>query len=209
VGGFLFLLTAGIPEVAADTPEIIVDPEPGSGIEVKQIGPNQVQLRLSQERQLLRPQGTLGNVNLGDVSPLNPANFVWDEIRIRVRSNRSFFPAYRIVAMAMAPPDPTSGNLSTTDVGLGVLVQRACNPVINPLFDYDPRTVAKDIDGIPQFIGTVGSLPTGAPGAELFSSPCARNGRNNFFRLIMAVAPQFFTPTGSAAVDILVTLELI
>lgn len=207
-GTFLFLATTAVPVFPAETSKIIVDPEPGQGFEIRQIGPNQIQLHMSRERQTLKPQGTLGSVGLGDLSPLNPAAYVSSEIRIRIHSSGGPIPPYRLVASAVVPPDPGSGGITTTDVGLGITDVKACDPVINPIFDHDPRTAPKDADGIPQFPGTIGSLPAGGGGETLYASDCTHSRRVHFFTIIFAVAPQFFTPAGSVDLDVLLTLEM-
>jgi hypothetical protein len=207
VGVLFSLASMAMPVMSTETSEIIVEPEPGQGIEVRHVGPNQIQLHMRRERQTLGPQGTLGNIGLGNISPLDPAAYIWSEIRIRIHSSGGRVPPYQLVASAVTPPDPGSGGITTTDVGMGVTQVKACDPVINPLFDHDPRTAPKDVDGIPQFPGTIGSLPVGGAGMPVYSSDCIHSRRVHFFTIIFAVAPQFFTPAGSVDLDVLLTLE--
>jgi hypothetical protein len=207
VGVYLSLALLSSPAIPTETPEIIVTPEPGGGVEVRKIGPNQVQLLMRQERQTLRPQGTLGSVGLGELSPLNPVAYVWSEIRIRIHSRGGPIPPYRLVASAVAPPGSSPGGITHADVGMGITQVNACDPIINPIFDQDPRNAPKDVDGIPQFTGTLGDLPLGGSGATIYSSDCSHSRRVHFFTIIFAVAPQFFTPAGTVNLDVLLTLE--
>ena len=62
------------PASAQDDLKIIITPEPGEGVEIRRMSETQVQLLIRSERDLLRPQGTIGDVDVGELSPLNTAN---------------------------------------------------------------------------------------------------------------------------------------
>lgn len=151
----------------------------------------------------------LGTFSIGDCSPLLGLDWSMVEVTVNVYSPVGFFPRYRVSATTFTPPDGTPGNLSTTDVGMGVgrIVARA--PIVNNAFDYDPSTVPKDVDGEPAFLGTIASLNLGPPHTELFRTRGLFFGNANQFTLLFAVAPQFFTPTGAFPADLELLLEVL
>ncbi len=139
------------------------------------------------------PPVDLGTINMGEYSALNAADFAGGRIRIRIRSGSFYFPPYRLWARVLTPNDPTPGNFNAFDIGMGVQRIQAGAHVVNPDYDYDPATVLKDIDEVPIFLGTVGSLGFSPPYTELYHTTEFRVGRNNRFDLVFAVGPQFFS----------------
>ncbi|MEZ5064216.1 MAG: hypothetical protein R3B81_05745 [bacterium] len=143
-----------------------------------------------------RPAG-IAVIDLGDLSSNNPAFLVSGWIRIRVYSPSGFFPPYRIEARALSGPVPGPGNLVPSDVGVGVIDVEAQRPRIDPDFDSDPRTAPKNVDDEPIFVGTVASLGTGFPRSRLYQTRGWYVGNYNYFTIVFAVGPQFYTPAGT------------
>ena len=150
----------------------------------------------------------IGVVPLGELSPLNPSQFTSGTVRIRIFSPWSFFPPYQISGRLISTTAGGAGDLRAEDVGLGVTRIRARRADINPQFDYDPSTVGKDVDDVPLFLGTVGSLGSSASRTLLYRTPSFASGRYNSFTLVFAVGPQFFSPNGieDMAIELAITI---
>ncbi len=146
------------------------------------------------------------DVDLGQLSPLNPASYATGTIVIRVFSPWGWFPRYEMQARARTAATG-GGNFTTTDVGMGVLNVVGANPIVNPSFDYDPRLSPKNIDDEPLFQGTVGTLPLSPPLMLLYRTQGFYMGAWNSFLLVFAVGPQFFTPTGAESMQIQLRLR--
>lgn len=144
----------------------------------------------------------LAILNVGELSPLRSQEYGTRTVNIRIVSPWGFFPPYELSARALTPSDPGPGNLSAADFGFGLRVNNVRSLNINPLYDYDPSTVAKNIDGEPMFLGTIESLGLGLPRTPLYRTTQWQRGRTHVVRLTFAVGPQFFTPTNSEIVSI-------
>ncbi len=176
-------------------------------MQVVDAGPGSVRLILTRERDLLRPTGTLGSTNLGELSPLNLATYAWRTAAFRVHAGGGPIRPYRVTVRVLSPLSVPAGNLAPRDVGFGVTDIRSCSEVVNPIFAGDPRTAPKNGDGIPLFAGDLGDCTGGAQ--ELFRTGCSSGRRTHFFTLVWAVGPQFFTPQSPIAVEVLLTLEVL
>jgi hypothetical protein len=149
----------------------------------------------------------LGTVDLGQLSPTNPATYAAGTITIQVRSPAGWFPPYQIEARTQGPSSPGGGDFLTSDVGMGVLNVVGANPVINPRFNYDPRLAPKNVDDEPIFQGTVATLPPNPPRLWLYRTQGFWVGQWNSFVLAFAVGPQFFAPSGPESMRIQVMVR--
>ncbi len=205
LAAFVILLTGAAP-IEAQSEITLVLPTPGPGISI----PDSIKVRINLHFGIDPGDGaappSLGTVNLGELSPINLSGFASGTIRIRIYSPFGFVPPYTVRARTFIPPDRTVGNFNTNDIGMGIRGIVASLPRVNGNYDYDPRLVGKNIDDEPNFAGTVGGLPTGSRGHRLYRTRGWYVGRWNYFTLVFAVAPQFYTP--SASVDAVLELEL-
>jgi len=134
----------------------------------------------------------IGTLDLGDMSALSPADFVSDQIRVGIYSPWGWFPRYQIRARLLSLSASLPEDIGSSDYGFGVHDIVATNPRINPVFDYLPDQVSKDIDGVPNFLGTLQTLAVGS--TQLFRTRGTFFGRWNYFHITVAVAPQYYTP---------------
>lgn len=188
-----------------ELPAIEVDPDPGSGIEVRQESPGSVRLTIAPDRDLLSPTGKLGTPTLGEFSPNNPASYVSQTIGLKVTAGGGTIPRYRLLMRVLSPLSVPAGSLAAGDVGAGVQAVVACNPQVNANFTPDPRTAPKNVDGVPIFVGDLGDCTAG--NVEVFRSRCRGGLRTHSFTLVWAVGPQYFTPQSTAHVELLLTVE--
>ncbi len=147
-----------------------------------------------------------------DFGELSSAGGQWMStafVRVRIFSPWGFFPPYRVSARMLRPDPEERGDLRGADFGFGVTRVRARRPILNPIFDYDPRDATKDIDDVPIFQGTVEDLGTGLPRTELFHTNQFGPGRWNEIRIAFAVGPQYFTPSAAENLVIELMAELI
>jgi len=149
----------------------------------------------------------LGDVPLGELSPSTGLAWKAGNLTVMITSG-GIFPNYRVWARSLTALDGTPGRFNTRDVGLGIFNVVARNPLINPTYDYDPSSVAKDVDGEPVFRGTIASLGLVAPpGTLLYRTRGVMFARSNQFTLRFASAPQFYS-VGSSAMQIEITLSV-
>jgi hypothetical protein len=150
----------------------------------------------------------LGTINIGEMSPRNGSPCATVTLRISIYSPLGWFPPYRIRAWSLTAVDGTLGNLNTNDVGLGIIDIVARRPRVAALYDYDPTNVGKNVDDEPLFQGTIGSLAMGGQGTTLYNTRGFYFGDWNYFTLVFAVGPQFFTPDLSWSSDIELEITL-
>ncbi len=149
----------------------------------------------------------LGTVELGELTPGVGVPWVREETTIAIYSPFGYFPRYRLTARSLTPAGGPVGAFTTADIGMGITDPVGRAPRINPDYDYDPSTVAKNADDEPLFVGTVQSLGPFIPGTEILRMRGFYWGSWNYFTLIFAVGPQYFTPGPSQVVQL--ELELI
>ncbi len=142
----------------------------------------------------------LGTINLAELSPLNMADFAAGRVRVAIYSPWGYIPRYRINGQISAAMISGPGDISLSDYGAGVADVVARQPQINNSYDYDPSDVGKNGDDEPAFQGTLQGLSMG--GDELYRTRGSFFGSWNYFTLIVAVGPQFFTPTGTIPVSV-------
>jgi len=192
---------------ADDDPRLEIEPGNGSGVRVEASGPGAYKLYLSRDRDFLRPTGTLGNAELGEMSPVNLDAYAFEMIELRLHAGGGPIRTYAVRIRVLSPQTVPPGNLAPADVGMGVVSINSCNETANPLFAVDPRTAPKNVDGIPLFVGTLGDCVGSS--VELFRTNCQGNKKVHRFTLVWAVAPQFFTPQSNVAIEVLLELEVL
>lgn len=204
------LLLAGAGSAAGqadEDPRLEIEPGGGSDVRIEASGPGAYKLYLSRDRDFLRPTGTLGSADLGEMSPLNLDAYAFEVIEFRLHAGGGPIRTYAVKMRVLSPQAVPPGNLAPDDVGMGVVSINSCNEVANPLFATDPRIAPKDVDGIPMFEGTLGDC-TGSS-VELFRTNCQGSKKAHRFTLVWAVAPQFFTPQPNVAIEVLLELEVL
>jgi hypothetical protein len=139
---------------------------------------------------------------LNELSPVNLQPFEWSRVKVKIVSPWGHFPPYELGARVLNPPAPGSGDLAPSDVGVGVFKVTANNAIVNPLFDYDPTTVGKNIDGEPLFQGTLDDLSATLPGTPFYETNKRHPGQVQQVWLDFAVGPQFYTPGATASITI-------
>ena len=139
---------------------------------------------------------------LDELSPINLQPFETSRVKVKILSPWGDFPPYELGARVLNLPDPSSGDLLPSDVGVGVFKVTANSAVVNPLFDYDPSTVGKNIDGEPIFQGTLASLTDTLPGTPFYETRKRHPGALHNLWLDFAVGPQFYTPGPTASLTI-------
>lgn len=156
-------------------------------------------------------------VNLGEVGPANPNNYVCftQPLALRADVPASLRMAVTIESFGVAP-----SAVKKTDVGLGLInltdggaLASIATTSITPAFAADPCLAPKNVDGVPTYSATLNSLPTAAPGATVLQSTGAMsvlansniNPNRVLVSLRMAVAPQFYA-AGNFSATVTVTI---
>lgn len=154
------------------------------------------------------PRGvTLGTIDLAELSPANPGDFASGDIRVAIYSPYGLIPRYRLRARLETYDLSRPGDIRLEDVGMGVVDIVSSPPTVGQEWDYDPSTVGKDGDDEPSFAGTLGDLSSGLGGRELFRTRQNFFGAWNYFTLVVAVGPQFFTPDALVPTSIELILQ--
>lgn len=155
------------------------------------------------------PRGgaALGTIDLLELSPLTTGDFATGELRVAVYSAYGFIPRYRIRARLEAYDLALPGAIGLDDMGMGVVDIVSAQRTVGVEWDYDPSTVGKDVDGLPLFRGTIGQLDSGLGGRELFRTRQNYFGSWNYFTVVVAVGPQFFSPDPLVPVSLELTLQ--
>ncbi|MCB9464027.1 MAG: hypothetical protein H6682_10110 [Candidatus Eisenbacteria bacterium] len=154
------------------------------------------------------PRGTsLGTIDLSELSTANPGTFATAELRIAIYSPSGFIPRYRIRARLDTHSPSGAGDVELDDFGMGVVDIVAVSPSVGRIWNYDPATVGKNVDDEPEFLGTLDDLNSGLGGRELYRTRQTFNGAWNYFTLVLAVGPQFYTPDPFYPVNLELTLQ--
>jgi len=151
----------------------------------------------------------LATLDMGEMSPLSPDGMIRSEVTLAITSPFGLFPRYEVTARSLTPAGGPAGSFTTADIGFGITEIVARNPRVNPPYDYDPSTVSKNVDGEPRFLGTIESLGTDPARTLLYRTRGFYFGSTNTVTLVLAVGPQFYTPTGAPLVEIELALTIL
>jgi len=159
-------------------------------------------------------------LTLGDVSPTNTDSYAGGKVMMILRTNAAYVVSAQVTANSGFGV-AGSGDISLSDIGFGlgnlansgalVFGDPAAGSTIPVLFDYDPSGVAKDVDGVPAFTGSLNSVA--AASTQVLSGPrISKAGSvsspNNglLVNTVYAVGPQFFTPVAAFSATVTYTI---